>query len=296
MIASSLAFPLLVSLLAGAPPEANEPAVPAPEGVADEAAVPAPDDVIVPPALLERPALVNPLPDEEARALGAAVVVLLVTVDTGGRVADAAVVEEASHPDERLRKAALAAAKQARFEPATRGGQPLTVSLPFELTFEPPPLPVVDGVGIATRPLPPLGAQLDEEAVVDVAALGRSLVVGGALVLGAGLLFTTFSGVTALDDAARQEELAKTSAETAAAEATRAFGTALLVPFAGPFLALPSTPDASTALFTSLGGAAQLAGAALVVVGSGLWLWPLFAGAPSDSVAEALPADAAGAE
>lgn len=239
---------------------------------------------IVPPVLVEAITVEHPLPVDEARALGPARVVVLLTVGVDGAVSDLGVVEEASHPDPRLREAALAAARRARFQPATRGGEALAVRLPFEIAFQPPPeaaLPVLDGITLdaahdlgdesATRPL-------------DLVGLGQSVAVGGALVLGASLLFTTFSGVTALDDAARQEELAKTAAETAAAKSSHAFGTLMLIPFAGPFLAIPSSPDASTTLFAALGGAAHVAGAALLATGGALLLTPLLL--ESDAVVE----------
>lgn len=287
MNASALAFFLVIGLVAGGPAENGirtddgPPSALAetPKPAGDEPQLGAEETEIVPPSLLEQPALVHPLSDADARALGPARVVVLVTVDVDGGVSDAAVLEEASHPDARLRGAALDAAKAARFQPATRAGKALTVRLPFALTFEPPVAPpVVDGVGASAPAFTPAGEELDADAPFDTVALAHSLVVGGALVLGASLLFTTFSGVTALDDASRQEELAKTDAEVAAANKTRTFGTTLLLPLAGPFLALPSTPDASTALFTSLGGTAQVAGVALIVTGASLWAWPLVAG------------------
>lgn len=246
-----------------------------PAGIAPENTPSSSPAAIVPPVLVEPPTLTHPLPAEEARALGPARVVVVVTVGVDGAVSDLAIVEGSSHADPRLRDAALQAAHTARFQPATRDGAPVVVRLPFELTFEPPPAPeppFVDGVALsAEAALSPSSAP-----PFDFPALGQSLAVGGALVLGASLLFTTFSGVTALDNAARQEELAKTPADVTAAETTRAFGTTLLIPFAGPFIALASAPDASTSLFTGLGGVAHLAGAGLLVAGGALLLAPLF--------------------
>lgn len=265
--------------------EAPPPPVSRPQVDDDDAHAQPSAAAIVPPVLLEPPRLEHPLPPEEARALGPATVVVLVTVGIDGTPSDPSVVEDASHPDARLREAALRAASEARFQPATRGGEPLAVRLPFELTFEPPPLPeppLVDGVALD------VASALDESAAVrpfDPTALGQSLAVAGALVLGASVLFTTFSGVTSLDNATREEELAKTPAELANAEKTRAFGTMMLIPFAGPFLALPSAPDASTSLFSALGGAAHVAGAALLIAGGALVSAPLWWPAPQ-------PADA----
>lgn len=288
MLVSALVISVVMGLAAEPPAEGGTAAAAAVDASAaeqpseigaEERPTEGAEAAVVPPSLLAAPALVHPLPSDEAHALGPASVVVLITVGADGQVTDAAVVDKDSHPDPRLREAALAAAKEARFQPATRGGEPLVVRLPFELTFEPPLAPpLVDGVEVAATALAPGSADYDAGVPFDAATLGQSLLVGGALVLGASLLFTTFSGVTALDDATRQAELAKTDTETAAADKTRAFGTALLIPFAGPFLALPNTPDASTTLFTSLGGAAQVAGATVLVAGAALFAWPLFAG------------------
>lgn len=282
---------LLLALQAPAPsadaPSVSDPAAAAPaDGApASEAQPPAASTgAITPPSLVSSPTLVNPLPPDEARAVGPATVVVLVTIGEDGAVQEATVLDEPSHPDERLREVALSAAREARFSPALRDGAPLVVRLPFELVFQPPPPaapPLVDGLSLEVGA--PAGVPGD---TLDRAALGRSLVVGGALMLGAGLLFTTFSGVTALDNATRQDELAKSADERAAAEATRAYGGAMLIPVAGPFLALPNSPDASTALFSALGGATHIGGLALLLTGGALALSPLFVGDDAPATVE----------
>lgn len=260
----------------GSEAAAGEVAEPGAAASPDRAPAPAPS-AITPPALVTAPTLVNPLPVDEARALGPATVIVLVTVGEDGSVQDASVVEDGSHEDGRLRDAALAAVHETRFTPAMRDGAPLVVRLPFELTFQPPPPaapPLLEGLSLDVAA--PAGDA--DRPALDLPALGQSLLVGGALMAGAGLLFTTFSGVTALDNATRQDELAKTADERSAAETTRAYGTALLIPVAGPFLALPSSPDASSALFTALGGATHVAGLALLLTGGALALSPLWLG------------------
>ncbi len=88
---------------------------------------------LVPPALLADAPAAWP----EGLAATAAEVTLELLVDEAGRVAEVKVTQG---PEERrLVDAALAAAPHLRFSPATLGGRPVSVRLPFVYRFEPPP-------------------------------------------------------------------------------------------------------------------------------------------------------------
>jgi TonB family protein len=97
----------------------------------------APDDV-TPPRVVrfvaaERPA--SAPPDRDTR------VVLELTIDTGGGVADARVVESAG---DALDRAALAAARSLQFSPARRGDVAIAVTIRYAYVFPPAPAPVAD--------------------------------------------------------------------------------------------------------------------------------------------------------
>ncbi|MFN7134072.1 MAG: TonB family protein, partial [Myxococcales bacterium] len=80
-----------------------------------------------------------------------------VRIDVTGQVADVEVVQGAR---EDLDRAVVEAVKAYRFEPATLGGRPLEVVLPFTHTFVPPPPPVEEGAA------PELDAILEGVAIV----------------------------------------------------------------------------------------------------------------------------------
>jgi TonB family protein len=106
---------------------------------------------IVPPALLGSPDVPYP-----AGAAGEATVLLELDVSAAGTVLEARVVE-GSEP---FAAAALAAARDLRFSPATRNGTPLRARIRFALTFRPPPAdepaaPGAQGPGVgAAAPSP----------------------------------------------------------------------------------------------------------------------------------------------
>jgi TonB family protein len=93
--------------------------------------------VLLPPRLLEDAPAAWP----EGLAGGGGEVQLELLVDATGQVAEVKVAVPAAEP--RLTEAALAAAPRLRFTPATLGGVPTPVRLPFVYRFEPPAAPRV---------------------------------------------------------------------------------------------------------------------------------------------------------
>ena len=90
---------------------------------------------IEPPRALETPTAQYP-PD----ASGDATIVVIVTVDATGSVADAVLQDDAKEP---FSSRALETARTWRFEPATRDGKPIAARIRVEIVFRPPAL-VVD--------------------------------------------------------------------------------------------------------------------------------------------------------
>jgi TonB family protein len=100
-----------------------------PEPAAAEDPEPAATELIA-PTLIED---VKPVYPEQARANGVSgSVLLLITIDEEGGVADAEVV---STPDEVLSLASLDASRRLRFKPATQAGQPVSVQIHYRFSF-----------------------------------------------------------------------------------------------------------------------------------------------------------------
>ncbi|WP_224362134.1 TonB-dependent receptor domain-containing protein [Hyalangium versicolor] len=90
---------------------------------------------LVPPTLLAD----SPATWPEGLEGTAAEVTLELLIDEHGEVTESHVVQEAAEP--RLTDAAVKAAPHLRFQPATLGGAPVSVRLPFVYRFVPPPPP-----------------------------------------------------------------------------------------------------------------------------------------------------------
>lgn len=142
VLLSAIALPLLsVAHAFAEPPEAEAPAAPA----------------VTPPVLIQA---VDPVYPDEERARGATATVLLtLTLDEAGKVTAAVVTESASPAFD---AAAVTAAYQLSFQPATSGGNPVPARIPFRFDFalktepaaEPPPAPVAPEVAKAPAPAP----------------------------------------------------------------------------------------------------------------------------------------------
>lgn len=140
----------------------------------------------------------HPAPEYPAQALAARVagtVVLEVSIDETGRVADAKVLQPAGHGFD---EAALAAVKTWTFEPARQSGAPIRSSVQLSVPFAPPPLapsaeppvaasPPASAASPAAPPTaavptaPPAGATLPASAPAGPALQSES---GSTLVLG----------------------------------------------------------------------------------------------------------------
>ncbi len=120
---------------------------------------PEPAAKVVPPAPLITPGIEYP-----EGATGDGQVVLLVTVDSIGRV-HGATVESGSEP---FRSAALAGVSQWRFEPATRGGVPVSARILVKIDFPEP------RAAIAASGADPLGSNQS----VDIVVLGDRAEIG----------------------------------------------------------------------------------------------------------------------
>jgi len=96
---------------------------------------PAPAPAAGAPADITPPHLFAPISVQyPTGATGAASVVLRITVDKDGRIREARVLEGT----EPFASAALASVDGARFEPATRGGQPIAATVRFRIDFARP--------------------------------------------------------------------------------------------------------------------------------------------------------------
>jgi TonB family protein len=104
-------------------PSANVGAAPAPSP-------PVPSDELTPPRLLKFVDAEYPSAAKEAGLT--ADVLLRLRVESDGSVSEAEVIESAGHGFD---EAAVAAARQFVFAPATRAGQPIVVRIPFKYSF-----------------------------------------------------------------------------------------------------------------------------------------------------------------
>jgi TonB family protein len=168
---------LLVTLLAtvarAEPAPGASSASPAPSSAAPAPAVPE----LVPPRLTE--SVTVPYPEG---ATGNAMVTLKVVVNRDGTVRSV----EATHGDEPFASAAVAAARNFRFEPATRDGQPVAATIRFAVEFTAPaPVPNTSEPngsapppnGSATTPngsaTPPNGSAAPTNATTEVIVTGE---------------------------------------------------------------------------------------------------------------------------
>jgi TonB family protein len=138
-------------------------------------AVPADASAIAPPAVISKVDAVYPPSALAQRREGS--VVLLVTIDTGGRVTDATPAQSAG---EDFDQAAIAAVRQWTFTPALRGGAPVEsrIRVPFSFVLpaieappatpvQPPPLPTA-----SASPAPAPSQTPRTETPVDVTVRG----------------------------------------------------------------------------------------------------------------------------
>jgi TonB family protein len=124
----TIALMLLPLLLAGSAQAQTE--VPAADaGVAAEA--------LTPPVALEMPPIAYPA--DGPPFTGLLEVTVRITIDTEGMVSEATIERSGGDAADR---AVLEGVKQFRFKPATQGGLPVAVRLPFNQTFVPPPPPL----------------------------------------------------------------------------------------------------------------------------------------------------------
>lgn len=117
-----------------APPEPADGSESA-EGV-DEAVATEPPEELVPPVPLGE--LRVPMPEGVEPPKQALRVNVLLTVDEEGEVVDVSLLEGVGEPWD---GAVLEAARSFRFEPATLGGTPVAVEIPYDHHFLPPPTP-----------------------------------------------------------------------------------------------------------------------------------------------------------
>jgi vitamin B12 transporter len=112
---------------------------------------------VTPPELLEPAAASYP---EAARVQALEATVLLeLTIDSAGAVANARVLEPAGHGFD---EAALAAAPRLRFAPARRAGEPVVAIVRYPFSFRAPPPSAAD----VPEPEPPMAAGAAQEMVV----------------------------------------------------------------------------------------------------------------------------------
>jgi hypothetical protein len=97
----------------------------------------------------------------------------------------------------------------------------------------------------------------------------KSLVLGGSLALGYAYICTSLAGAIAIDKAKRagHDDPLTIEVEHGVDRRRRAFGRALLVPVAGPFLALGYTDSALRRWAAAFAGGAQLLGVAMIAAG-----------------------------
>jgi TonB family protein len=154
-----------VRIASADPPAAGDAANQAPSG--GDAVPPA----IVPPLLQFAPAIPYP-----AGATGDAVVVLALTVNPAGAVRAVKVIEG----DEPFVAAAVRAAPEFRFSPATRAGQAVAATIRFEVTFRAPvaepeaaPVPAAATAAPPQEKPGPAGAPAPAAAPVEVVVHGK---------------------------------------------------------------------------------------------------------------------------
>jgi len=118
---------------------------------------------LAPPKLVQAAEPVYPPAQLQSGA--SAVVALVLTLDDSGQVTDVSVVSSAGDDFD---QAAIAAAKQLRFEPAVRDGKPVASKIPFRFQFEPQaPAPSPPAASAAPAPEP---ARADAKAGADARA------------------------------------------------------------------------------------------------------------------------------
>lgn len=119
-----------------------------------------------PPRLLEAPPL--ELPEGAAPIEGGAAVELLLTIDATGAVSDAAITTPV-RPD--VDALALEAARRMRFEPATRGGEPIPARIRFRYVVTAPTPPPLEAPPPLEPPPDPLFEAPDEGPELGVTAV-----------------------------------------------------------------------------------------------------------------------------
>lgn len=119
----------------------------------------------VPPKLIHRVDAI--FPEEAALAGLSGVVLLQVTVDANGLVKEATVTHSAGHSFD---EAAIAAAKQLRFEAATFKGTPVPALINYEITFAPPPLPTLKETATPAPIAPPFESRIQGERSFSTAS------------------------------------------------------------------------------------------------------------------------------
>jgi hypothetical protein len=131
---------------------------------------------------------------------------------------------------------------------------------------EPAPAVAVPSPRVTPAALPaaPVQRSLDGE-IKDA----KSLVTAGLVTLGVMYTLTSLSGAIVIDGAREKHRTDPMTGATLAPDRKRVnFGRAMLIPVAGPFLAISYAPKAMQRWGAAFAGATQLAGAVLAIVGT----------------------------
>lgn len=164
------------------------------------------------------------------------------------------------------REPGLAEGTAAASMPTAPALAPVAELPPAVATVEAAPAPPVEVVAPAVvpppvvacpprwTPPPPPTASLKE---------ARGFMLGGAVMLGFMYGFTALGGAIVIDKARKRQALGQPSPD----RRRESYGRALLVPLAGPFVAMSRTDAATDRWLDAAAGLLQLGGAAMFVIG-----------------------------
>jgi len=130
---------------------------------------------LTPPKLLQAAQPVYP--PSQLQSGASAVVALVLTLDETGQVTDVSV---AISGGDDFDQAAVTAAKQLRFAPATRDGNPVASKIPFRFQFEPQPAPGSEPVEAATPAPAPAAAPAHPPASAEAPSDALDISVEGS--------------------------------------------------------------------------------------------------------------------